>query len=140
MKPKLSDSLLAEQLKFLMPRVLIGDAVLFFACLPLYGPDPGIILGLLLGTAAMTVNLALLSYSVRHAVDRGSEKSARRYMMFFYIIRFTIMGAAIALGFTNDNINSVCTFLPLLWPKVFYTLSGFKDHIKFVLGEKRKKK
>ena len=92
MKPILSDSLLAEQLRFLMPRVLIGDAAIILLCLPLYGLDAGIIFGLLLGTAAMLVNMALLSYSVRHAVDRGSEKSAKRYMLSFYMIRFAIMG------------------------------------------------
>ena len=140
MKPILSDSLLAEQLRFLMPRVLIGDAAIFLLCLPLYGLDAGIIFGLLLGTAAMLVNMALLSYSVRHAVDRGSEKSAKRYMFSFYIIRFAIMGAALVLGFKNDNINSACTFIPLLWPKVFYTLSGVKDHLNFTFGERNKRK
>ena len=140
MKLKISDSLLAEQLGFLMPRVIIGDAVIFLLCLPLYGLDTGVIFGLLLGTAAMLANLALLSYSVQRAVDRDSEKRAKRYMLFFYIIRFTIMGAALALGFTNDNINSVCTFIPLLWPKIFYSVSGVKDHLKFMAEDKKRRK
>lgn len=125
---------------WLLKRAAIADAVIFLLCIPLYGISVEIALGLLLGTAAMTVNMLLLAYSVIHSVDRGSEKSAKRYMFSFYLIRFTIMGAALAAGFTFSIFNSVCTFIPLLYPKVFYTSIGVKDEVKFRLENKFGKK
>ena len=116
---------------WLLRRAAVADAVIFLLCIPLYGIDYRIALGLLLGTAAMTANILLLAYSVIHSVDRGSEKRAKRFMFSFYLIRFTIMGAALVAGFKFDIFNSVCTFIPLLYPKVFYTSIGIKDEVKF---------
>ncbi len=113
-----------EQLAFLLPKALLADLLVFIAALPFYGPDYRIPAGLLLGTAAMLVNIILLGYSAERAVERPTEKSAKRYMFSFYLIRFTIMGAALALGFNSVHFNAVCTFLPLLWPKIIYTGSA----------------
>ncbi len=124
------------QLAMIFRRSLIIDLCIFVLTLPLYGADYRIILGLLLGTAAMAANMLLLAYSVIHSVDRGSEKRAKRYMFTFYLIRLTVMGAALALGFSSSHINSVCTFMPLLYPKLIYTLSGVRDHLSFVKKSK----
>lgn len=119
-----------DQLNFLLPRALVADGIIFIAMLPFYGLDIGVVLGLITGTAAMTANIALLGYSAERAVERGSARSAKRYMFSFYIIRFAIMGAAIAAGFLLPFLNPVCTYIPLLWPKVIYTLSGVREHFK----------
>ena len=124
MKIKLFSKMINEQLRFLLPKALIADLIVFAAALPFYGLDTKILLGLLLGTAAMTVNIILLGYSAERAVERGSARSAQRYMFSFYLIRFAVMGAAIAAGFNLPCFDPVCTFLPLLWPKLIYTGSG----------------
>ena len=72
----------------------------------------------------MTANIILLGISSERAVERGTAKSAKRYMFSFYLIRLTVMGAALVLGFRSDLFNSVCTFIPLLYPKTFYTGSA----------------
>ncbi len=113
-----------EQLGFLLPKSLLADLLVFVAALPFYGLDYRIATGLLLGTAAMTVNIILLGYSAERAVERPTAKAAKRYMFSFYIIRFAIMGAALVIGFNMPYFNSVCTFIPLLWPKVLYTGSA----------------
>lgn len=139
MKRYLSE-LTHEQLGFLLPRSAVMDVLIFLLCL-LFGVHwLHALCGLLLGTATMIVNMALLAYSAEHAVDRGSEKAGKRYMFSFYLIRFTIMGAAVAAGFLFEPFDPVCTYLPLLYPKLFYTLVGVKDHLRFRLGEKAKSK
>ncbi|MBR4224754.1 MAG: ATP synthase subunit I [Oscillospiraceae bacterium] len=137
MRNGLSD-LAKEQLKFLLPRAAAADGLLFIACIILQVTWYRALTGLLLGTLTMTVNMLLLSYSVRHAVDRGSEKAAKRYMLGFYILRFSIMGAAIAAGFLWPLAHPVCTYLPLLYPKLFYSWTGIKDHIHFILTDKKR--
>lgn len=124
MKIKLFGNFIDEQLEFLMPKALIADLIIFIATLPFYGVGYEIPLGLLLGTAAMFINISLLGYSVGHAVERPTAGAAKRYMFSFYLIRFVIMGAALAVGFLSPLCNSVCTFIPLLYPKVFYTGSA----------------
>lgn len=116
--------MVSGQLDFLLPYSLIADAVIFLASLPLYGFGTEVPLGLLLGTAAMAVNITLLGCSSERAVEKSSKKAAKRYMFFFYLVRMTIMGAAMVLGFTSPAINSAAVCLPLFYPKVIYTVYG----------------
>lgn len=129
MKIKGLSNMINEQLTFLMPRALAADLIVFAAALPFYGLDYRLVTGLLLGTDAMTANFILLGYSAERAVERTAA-SAKRYMLRFYIIRFAIMGAAIAAGFILPCFDPVCTFLPLLWPKIMYTGSAAVQHFK----------
>lgn len=113
-----------------MPKALLADIIVFVAALPFYGLTAGVPLGLLLGTGAMTANFILLGYSAERAVERPTQKSAQRYMFSFYLIRLTVMGAALAVGFNCEPINPAATFLPLLWPKTIYTADAAIKHFK----------
>lgn len=113
-----------EQLRFLLPKALLADLLIFAATLPFYGLNIQIPLGLLLGTAAMTANMILLGVSAERAVERSTAKRAKRYMFSIYLLRLAVMGAALVLGFKSELFNSVCTFIPLLYPKTFYTGSA----------------
>ena len=124
MKIKLFGKMIDEQLAFLLPKAFLADLLIFIAALPFCGLDYRIAAGLLLGTAAMTANMILLGHSVERSVEKSSAKRAKRYMFSFYLIRLTIMGAALVIGFNSEHFNSVCTFVPLLMPKVFYTGSA----------------
>lgn len=123
-------NMINEQLRFLLPKTFIADVLIFIAALPFYGLDLTVALGLLLGTAAMTANIILLGISSEQAVERPTVKAAKRCMFSFYIIRFVIMGAALALGFNSVHCNSVCTFIPLLYPKTFYTAGAIFERKK----------
>ena len=119
-----------EQFDFIMPKALLADLIVFVAALPFYGFTAGVPLGLLLGTAAMTANFLLLGYSAERAVEKPTQKSAQRYMFSFYLIRLTIMGAALAAGFNCSLFNPAATFLPLLWPKTIYTADAAIKHFR----------
>ena len=124
MKIRIFSKMINEQLEFLLPKILLADLLIFIAELPFYGLNITIPAGLLLGTAASLANFIILGLSSERAVERGSSKAAKRYMFSFYLIRLAIMGAALAAGFNCAYFNPVCTFIPLLYPKLFYSGSA----------------
>ncbi len=110
-----------NELKMLFPRALIIDAAIYLVTLPFYGFTAEIPLGLLLGTAACFLNLIILGFACSHAVERPL-KAAKRFMFTFYLIRMTLLGAAIVAGFEISFINPVCVCIPLFYPKAIYTV------------------
>ena len=124
MKIRIFSKMINEQLEFLLPKILLADLLIFIAALPFYGLSITIPAGLLLGTAASLAYFIILGLSSERAVERGSAKAAKRYMFSFYLIRLAIMGAALAAGFNCAYFNPVCTFIPLLYPKLFYSGSA----------------
>lgn len=115
--------MITDELKFIALPVVILDAAVLLAAAPFFGFTLDGILGLLLGNAAMLANFILLGFSSERAVEKTAV-SAKRYMLLFYFIRFAIMGAAMALAFHSDRINGFYTVIPLLYPKMIYTLSA----------------
>ena len=130
MKIRIFSKMINEQLEFLLPKILLADLLIFIAALPFYGLNITIPAGLLLGTAASLANFIILGLSSERAVERGSAKAAKRYMFSFYLIRLAIMGAALAAGFNCAYFNPVCTFIPLLYPKLFYSGSAILNRGK----------
>lgn len=124
MKIRIFSKMINEQLEFLLPKILLADLLIFIAALPFYGLSITVPAGLLLGTAASLANFVILGLSSERAVERGSAKAAKRYMFSFYLLRLAIMGAALAAGFNCAYFNPVCTFIPLLYPKLFYSGSA----------------
>lgn len=115
--------MITDELKFIALPVIILDAAVLLAAAPFFGFTLDGVFGLLLGNAAMLANFILLGFSSERAVEKTAV-SAKRYMLLFYFIRFTIMGAAMALAFHSDRINGFYTVIPLLYPKMIYTLSA----------------
>ena len=75
MKIKLFSNMINEQLRFLLPKAMLADLLIFVAALPFYGLNIQIPLGLLLGTAAMTANIILLGMSSERAVSEERQKA-----------------------------------------------------------------
>ena len=123
MKNRIFSKMITDELKFIALPVIILDAVVLLAAAPFFGFTREGVLGLLLGNAAMLANFILLGFSSERAVEKTAV-SAKRYMLLFYFIRVAIMGAAMALSFRSDRINGLYTIVPLLYPKIIYTLSA----------------
>ena len=67
-----------KELSFLLPGALILDGIIYLITLPFYGFCMEIPLGLVLGTAVMTLNFILLGYSSERAVEKRSVGAAKR--------------------------------------------------------------
>ncbi|MBQ8569027.1 MAG: ATP synthase subunit I [Oscillospiraceae bacterium] len=120
MRIRFLSKMVKDELAFLVPKALLIDLVVFLAALPFFGLDTGIPLGLLIGTAAMTVNIAVLGYATERTVERPL-KQAKRYMFSFYLLRMVFLGAVIVAGFKFEFLNPAAVYLPLLYPKPIHT-------------------
>lgn len=125
MRIRFLSKMVNNELDMLLPRTLVIDLVIYLATLPFYGFTAEIPAGLALGTLAMLVNITLLGYASEHTVERPL-KQAKRYMFSFYLIRMTIMGAAIVAGFKLPWTNPAAVCLPLFYPKVIYTVRALR--------------
>lgn len=120
MRIKFFSAMINKELSFIMPRALILDCIIFLISLPFYKLCLEIPLGLLAGTAVMTLNFILLGYSSERAVERPLA-SAKRYMALFYGIRLIICGLLFFAAVKLPYINVVTAAIPQLYPKLFYT-------------------
>lgn len=128
-----------EQLRMIFKVTAIADCCIYLLSVPLYGFLSAVIPGLLIGTAASAVNMILLAYSTVRCVDRGSERRGKRFLFSFYLIRLTIMGIALAVGFSIGSVCGICSFMPLLYPKSMYTFIGIRDHLAYKAAEHKEK-
>ena len=64
-----------EQLRFLLPKAMLADLLIFVAALPFYGLNIQIPLGLLLGTAAMTAS-------------RGARNGKKRQTIYVQLLSY----------------------------------------------------
>ena len=122
MKIRCLSKMINDELSIVLPWSLIINGIIYLASLPIYKFTTGIPCGLLLGTAAMLLNFILLGYSSERAVERPMA-SAKRYMFMFYVIRFAIMGSALVIAFKVSIFNPAAAAIPLIYPKIIYTLS-----------------
>lgn len=115
--------MIRRELKFLLPRALIFDGMIYIISLPAYGLCAEIPLGLLAGTAVMLLNFIILGLSSERAVEKPLP-TAKRYMFGSYMIRLLITGVLFFAGVKLPQINLPAAAIPQLYPKLAYTLDA----------------
>ena len=121
MAGRIFSEMICRELKFLLLRALVLDAVIYIISLPVYGVCREVPLGLLAGTAVMLVNFIILGLSAERAVER-SVRGAKAYMFGSYMLRLLITGVLFYAGMKCDSLNLIACALPQLFPKIAYTL------------------
>ncbi len=124
MKTKFFSRMITDELSMLIPWSLILDSIIFLATLPVYKLGIQIPLGLALGTLTMIVNIIVLGLACERAVERPVA-SAKRFMFGAYILRMSIIGCSFLLAFHLECINPLAAIIPVFFPKIIYTASGF---------------
>lgn len=117
--------MICRELKFLVPRALIFDGIIYIISLPVYGLCAEVPLGLLAGTAVMLLNFIILGLSSERAVEK-TLSAAKGYMFGFYMIRMAISGLLFYAGIMLPQINLLAAAIPQLYPKLAYTLHAAK--------------
>lgn len=115
----LSD-MICRELKFLVPRALFFDVIVYIISLPVYKLCADVPLGLLAGTAVMLLNFIILGLSSERAVEK-TLSMAKGYMFGSYMIRLLITGLLFYAGVTFPQINLLAAAIPQLYPKLAYT-------------------
>ncbi|MBQ2823025.1 MAG: ATP synthase subunit I [Oscillospiraceae bacterium] len=123
MRVRLLSPMITKELKFLAPRALILDCIIFLILLPFYKLCAEIPLGLAAGTLVMLLNFIILGLSSERAVER-TIASAKRYMFASYLIRLAITGCLFVLCIKTPYLNIVTAAIPQLYPKICYTLNA----------------
>ena len=121
MARRLFSEMICRELKFLLPRALALDLIIYIISLPVYGLCFEVPLGLLAGTAVMTLNFIILGLSSERAVERPM-RAAKGYMFGSYMLRMLIMGLLFWAGIKCSSLNLIACALPQLFPKIAYTL------------------
>ena len=121
MARRIFSEMISRELKFLLPRALVLDAVIYIISLPVYGLCREVPLGLLAGTVVMLVNFIILGLSSERAVERPL-RSAKGYMFGSYMLRLAITGVLFYAGMKCNSLNLIECALPQLFPKIAYTL------------------
>ncbi len=124
MKTKLFSRMIIDELSLLIPWSLILDSIIFLATLPVYKLRIQIPLGLALGTLTMIINIIVLGLSCERAVERPAA-SAKRFMFGSYVLRMVVIGCLFVLAFRSECINPLAAVIPVFFPKIIYTASGF---------------
>ncbi|MCM1479386.1 MAG: ATP synthase subunit I [Muribaculaceae bacterium] len=115
--------MIRRELKFLVPRALIFDGIVYIISLPVYGLCGEVPLGLLAGTAVMLLNFIILGLSSERAVEK-TLSMAKGYMFGSYMIRLLITGLLFYAGVTFPQIHLLAAAVPQLYPKLAYTLNA----------------
>lgn len=117
--------MICRELKFLVPRALIFDGIVYIISLPAYGLCAEVPLGLLAGTAVMLLNFIILGLSSERAVEKPLS-AAKGYMFGSYMIRLAITGVLFYAGVRFPQIHLLAAAIPQLYPKLAYTLHAAK--------------
>lgn len=115
--------MIRRELKFLLPRALVLDCMIYIISLPVYKLCAEIPLGLLAGTAVMLLNFIILGLSAERAVEYPVNL-AKGIMFGSYMIRLLITGLLFIAGLKLTQINLLAAAIPQLYPKFAYTLDA----------------
>ena len=109
-----------KEMQFILTCSLFLDLAVYLGSVAFLGFTLRMALALITGTIVLAVNLRLLYASViRHT---GGQQTVRNPMMKGYLLRSLIACLAIAAGFLLSFLNPVGIMLPLLYPKLIYTV------------------
>lgn len=117
-----------DELKFIIPCVAIADVVVYLISFIFKGFNYDVILGLLLGSVTLILNLIVLGEDVeltfrRFALDKN-EKRAKRKMASSYAIRSIIVAVAIFISLVSDLFDTIGVLIPFLYVKPIYFIKS----------------
>ena len=115
--------MIRRELKFLLPRTLVLDCMIYIISLPVYKLCAEIPLGLLAGTAVMLLNFIILGLSAERAVEYPVNL-AKGIMFGSYMVRLLITGVLFYAGVKLPQLNLLAAAIPQLYPKLAYTLDA----------------
>ncbi len=117
-----------DELKFILPCVVIADIVIYLVSFLIKGFNFDVISGLLLGSAALVFNLAILGGDVDIALKRfaldGNVKRAKRKMASSYALRSLIVAVAIFISLVSDLFDTIGVLIPFLYVRPIYFIKS----------------
>ena len=126
--------MIKNELKFIVPCVFIADIAVYLLSFIFKGVTLSMLLGLLLGSVALILNLYVLGSDVELALKRfaldKNEKRAKNKMATSYILRSFIVAAVIFLSLISDLFDTIGVVIPFLYVKPIYMIKSSISHKK----------
>lgn len=122
----LNDKDFYSELKYILKGSCILNIIIYLISL-VFTLNISVMLGLLLGSVVLFINLHLLRRNLDTAVEFGSN---RLRLMSGYLLRYFLLGSAFYFAVKLKSINEFCVIVPQLYPKVLYTLLSVRNNSK----------
>lgn len=126
--------MIKNELKFIVLCVFIADIAVYLLSFIFKGVTLSMLLGLLLGSAALILNLYVLGSDVELALKRfaldKNEKRAKNKMATSYILRSLIVATVIFLSLISDLFDTIGVVIPFLYVKPIYMIKSSISHKK----------
>lgn len=130
-RKKMVSKPIREELRYLFPRTLIADAAVYLISLIFVGFNYDVILGLLLGTALLFLNLLMLGISTDNIIRRYSDKNnfsgGKSKAVVNYVLRYLVVFSIIAMVILVNLswlFNIAAVIIPLFYPKLIYLIKS----------------
>lgn len=114
---------LHRELHFAMICTVVLDVIIWVISLFLVKFKIAVILGLILGSVGMIVNLFLLRKSILNAVYFGKTKDFAGYLL-----RCFIASVIVAISLIFSCVNTVTAVLPFLYPKIIFGMLSIRNN------------
>ncbi len=123
----------AEELRAMLPYILLFDGALAAVCAVLcviFGFDLRLFAGMLAGNAIMAANFLLIGYTAQKISRTRDYRRARFLGNMSYVLRFAGMFVILAALMYFGLISPFTAFIPLFFPKIYYTFIYVRLHGK----------
>ena len=85
------------------------------------------LLGLILGTIILFINLNLLKHDINSVVNLGGNKKS---LYLGYVLRYLLIASAFYFTAHVEIINPIGVILPQFYPKIAYTIKAIVENKK----------
>jgi len=120
----LDDKDFYNELKFILKGSCILNIVIYLLSL-IFNLNISILLGLLLGTLILYINLNLLKKDINRSVEFGSS---RIRLMCGYLLRYLLICSAFYFAVKVNVVNPYGVVVPQFYPRVLYTLKSIRNN------------
>lgn len=116
-----------EEIKYFAKRALLIDVGVYLVWSLISGFGISMLFGLLLGTVAIILDMFMLHKQILTAVELSKYKvQGKSKTMFNFVVRMLVLSLFIIAGFLLKPIHPLGVLVPMVYPKIIYTIAGLK--------------
>jgi len=112
-----------KELKFILIRTVFLNIGFYLIMYMIFDLSDSIkaLVGLILGTISMVLNVIILNYNVKIVINKGiNGRDGTPFMVIGYFLRIIITALFLYISLKLSNIYFIGTIIPLFYPKIIY--------------------
>lgn len=112
------------ELKFIFKGACVLNLIIYLLSL-IFNLNISVLLGLVLGSLILFINLHLLKKDLNHSVEFGSN---RIRLMCGYLLRYLLICSAFYFAVKVKVVNPYGVIVPQLYPRILYTIKSIRNN------------